>query len=53
MRDLEAALLQKTPEQRNVLLFIHGYNTTMTDAIYQDAQFVEATDYAGIPILYS
>ena len=53
MRDLEAALLQKTPEQRNVLLFIHGYNTTMTDAIFQVAQFVEDTDYDGIPILFS
>ncbi|MEM6577379.1 MAG: alpha/beta hydrolase [Pseudomonadota bacterium] len=52
-RQLEQALLARPPEGRNVLVFIHGFNTTMTDAILQVAQFVEDTDYNGIPVLFS
>ncbi|MEL7012334.1 MAG: alpha/beta hydrolase [Pseudomonadota bacterium] len=53
MRDLEEALRKRPPDRRNVLLFVHGYNTTMTDAILQVTQFVEDTEYDGIPILFS
>lgn len=52
-RDLETALRQRPSSERNVLLFVHGYNTTMTDAIFQVAQFVEDTNYDGVPVLFS
>lgn len=52
-RSLESALLERPKEGRNVLIFVHGFNTTMTDAIMQVTQFVEDTQYDGIPVLFS
>lgn len=52
-RDLLEALNERPPGSRSVLVFIHGYNTTMTDAILQLAQFVEDSGYDGIPLLFS
>ena len=39
--------------RRDGLLWIHGYNTTLTDAVLRLAQFVEDSGYQGVPILYS
>lgn len=50
---LTKALRARPPKDRNVLLFIHGYNTTLTDGVLQLAQFIEDSDYSGIPILFS
>jgi esterase/lipase superfamily enzyme len=36
-----------------VLIFVHGYNTTLADAVLRIAQFVEDTDYTGVPVLFS
>ena len=52
-RELSKALRAKAPKDRNVLLFIHGYNTTLTDAVLQLAQFMEDSEYSGVPILFS
>lgn len=46
--------LAKLPSgQRNVLMFVHGYNNTVSDSILRLAQFVEDTDYQGVPVLFS
>ncbi|MEM7074248.1 MAG: alpha/beta hydrolase [Pseudomonadota bacterium] len=52
-RDLVQALKNRPPSGRNVLIFVHGYNTTLTDGILQVAQFIEDSGYDGIPILFS
>ncbi|WP_170787237.1 alpha/beta hydrolase [Ruegeria lacuscaerulensis] len=36
-----------------VLLFVHGYNTNLTSAVLQMAQFVEDSGYKGVPILFT
>jgi esterase/lipase superfamily enzyme len=36
---------------RDILLFVHGYNTTTTDAVLRVAQFVEDSDYLGVPVI--
>lgn len=41
------------PADRNILLFVHGYNNTTSDSILRVAQFVEDTDFHGIPILFA
>lgn len=46
--------LAKFPRgQRNMLIFVHGYNNTTSDALLRLAQFVEDTDFPGIAVLYS
>lgn len=52
-RQLANALRALPPEDRNVLVFIHGYNTTLTDGVLELAQFMEDSDYKGVPILFS
>lgn len=46
-------LAKLPPGERKVLLFIHGYNNTISDSILRMAQFVEDTDFKGVPVLFS
>jgi len=52
-RDYDAAFVRLPKGQRNGILWIHGYNTTLTDAVLRLAQFVEDTGYSGVPFLFS
>ncbi|GIE29878.1 hypothetical protein Ait01nite_029230 [Actinoplanes italicus] len=40
-------------DQRDVLLFVHGYNVTFTDAVRRAAQLAYDINFLGIPMLYS
>ncbi|CUH42621.1 hypothetical protein RUM4293_01509 [Ruegeria atlantica] len=51
--ELTAHLKGLPRENRNILLFVHGYNTNLTSAILQVTQFVEDTGYNGVPVLFS
>ncbi|MEM1152130.1 MAG: alpha/beta hydrolase, partial [Pseudomonadota bacterium] len=51
--DLDVALSQRPPSQREVLVFIHGYNTDLPASIMRMAQIVEDTGFSGIPIVFS
>ncbi|MGI9367310.1 MAG: alpha/beta hydrolase [Ruegeria sp.] len=53
VRALDSSLLSLPTSDRNILFFVHGYNTTISDAILRLAQFVEDTQYDGIPVLVS
>ena len=50
---ISQALLSRPPGERNVLLFVHGYNTSLTSALLQTAQFVHDSGYTGVPVLFS
>ena len=39
--------------KRDVLVFIHGYNTSFKDAAYRTGQIAFDLNFQGIPILYS
>jgi len=46
--------LAKLPaKDRNILLFVHGYNNTISDSLLRMAQFVEDTKFTGVPVLFS
>ncbi|MDW4551723.1 alpha/beta hydrolase [Defluviimonas sp. D31] len=51
--DLTAYLRGLPADRRDVILYVHGYNTNTTAAILQIAQFVEDTGYKGVPILFT
>lgn len=36
-----------------ILVFVHGYNTTFTDAVLRLGQFVEDSGFDGIPVLFT
>ncbi|MEO1678739.1 MAG: alpha/beta hydrolase [Pseudomonadota bacterium] len=50
---LNRELAQRSPDQRDVLFFVHGYNTTASTAILRAAQFVEDTGFQGVPVLFT
>lgn len=50
---IDAELARRAPKDREILLFVHGYNNSFTDSVLRIAQFVEDTDFNGIPVLFS
>lgn len=51
--EIDRELAKRPPGKRTVLLFIHGYNNTTSDAILRLSQFVEDSGYQGVPVLFS
>jgi esterase/lipase superfamily enzyme len=53
IEEINRELATRPPGERKVLLFVHGYNNTASDALLRLAQFVEDTDYQGVPVLFT
>ena len=53
LSNVNSALADRPKGQRNTLLFVHGYNTTLPAALLRVAQFVEDTGFTGVPVLFS
>ncbi len=49
---INAQLAQRPLKDRNILLFVHGYNNSTSDAVLRLAQFVHDTGYTGVPVLF-
>lgn len=39
--------------QRNVLVFIHGYNTRFPEALYRFTQIVHDSQFSGVPVMFT
>ena len=52
-RSLEAELNRRRPEDRTLMYFVHGYNTTLSEAILRMGQFIHDSGYKGVPVLFS
>ncbi|WP_027261496.1 alpha/beta hydrolase [Sedimentitalea nanhaiensis] len=50
---INTELAQRPPRDREILLFVHGYNNTFSDAVLRIAQFVHDTGFKGVPVLFS
>lgn len=53
IRDLNRELAMRPPGQRSLLVFVHGYNTSTSDAILRLGQFVEDSGFPGVPVLFT
>ena len=53
MTSLDLALAEKPESDREVLVFVHGYNTNFSEAVLRVTQFVNDTGFKGVPILFS
>ncbi len=51
--DINKAIRAAPDEEDSVLVFVHGYNTTFTDAVLRLGQFVEDSGFDGVPVLFS
>ncbi len=50
---VNAELMKRPAGQREILLFVHGYNTTTSDAILRLGQFAKDTGFNGVPVLFT
>lgn len=46
-------LAKRKPGERDILVFIHGYNTRFDEAIFRFAQIVNDAGYKGVPVLFT
>ncbi len=46
-------LASRPADKRTILLFVHGFNNTPTDSLLRLGQFVEDTNFEGVPVLLS
>lgn len=53
LSSLNGELRLRNADDREVLLFVHGYNMTTSDAILQVGQFVEDSGFEGVPVLFT
>jgi esterase/lipase superfamily enzyme len=53
LTDINKAIKAAPDEDDSILLFVHGYNTTFTDAVLRLGQFVEDSGFDGVPVLFS
>jgi esterase/lipase superfamily enzyme len=53
LRDINNDLRGREPENREILVFVHGYNFTLTEAVLLLTQFVEDSGFQGVPVLFS
>ena len=51
--EINRELAKRQPGNRELLIFIHGFNNTASDAVLRLSQFVEDTGYKGVPILFT
>jgi esterase/lipase superfamily enzyme len=41
------------PAKRDIILFIHGYNTRFPEGLYRFTQIVHDSEFAGVPVLFT
>lgn len=51
--EINRELATRPAGRRALLLFVHGYNNTTSDALLRLAQFVEDTGFQGVPVLFT
>jgi esterase/lipase superfamily enzyme len=50
---INQTLARRNPGQREILFFVHGYNTDLVAAVLRTAQFKHDSGFAGIPVVFS
>lgn len=53
LRDLKSELARRSAGKRKVFIFVHGYNTMFSEALYRLAQMAQDSDAPGVPVLFT
>jgi len=51
--DLDRTLSQLPPEERQTMLFVHGFNTDVAGAVLLGARISHDSGFAGVPVVFS
>lgn len=46
-------ILRRPAAERDVIVFVHGYNTNFADAAYRFAQIIHDSGFKGVPVLFT
>lgn len=50
---INAELARRPAGERDILLFVHGFNNSLSDAVLRMTQFVQDSGFPGVPVLFS
>ncbi|AOF90310.1 alpha/beta fold hydrolase [Sinorhizobium sp. RAC02] len=50
---LDAALAQRAPEDREIVIFIHGYNNNIADSVFRNAQIAHDYNIRAVSLHYA
>lgn len=53
VRALNAELARRPRGERNVFLFVHGFNTMFAEAVYRAAELAHDSKAPGVPVLFT
>lgn len=53
LRELNERLESRLPSQREVFLFVHGYNNNFAEGLFRNAQIVHDYRISGVPVHFS
>lgn len=53
LADLNAELARRPKGQKNVFIFIHGYNTLFSEALYRFSQMAVDSESTAVPVLFT
>lgn len=51
--EVRREIARRPASERDVLVFVHGYNTNFADAAYRFAQIVHDSGFKGVPVLFT
>jgi esterase/lipase superfamily enzyme len=51
--DVRREIMRRPASQRDVLVFVHGFNTNFADAAFRLAQIVHDSGFKGVPVLFT
>lgn len=46
-------LAKRPPNEQKLMIFVHGFNNSASEAVLRLSQFVEDTEFRGVPILFT
>lgn len=53
LKQVRAEVARRPPVEREVLVFVHGFNTNFADAAFRFAQIVTDSGFKGVPVLFT
>ena len=53
LKQLRAEVARRPQAEREVLVFVHGFNTNFADAAFRFAQIVTDSGFKGVPVLFT
>lgn len=51
--ELKTAIASRSAGERDILVFVHGFNTSFDEGVYRFSQIVHDSGFTGVPVLFT